>query len=120
MKTWQTLLASVCLFCSSPSLAETNGNELYQYCQSYIAAQSNWAAGFCNGFIGSEAETLVSLQAICPSEHVTYQQAYDMVTKYLVLHPETRDQPAASLVYAALAETFPCAKATLAPAPSPN
>ena len=47
--------------------------------------------------------------AICRLPGLTAIQASDVVRRYLSEHPELRHNSAASLIFVAMAEVFPCA-----------
>ncbi len=54
--------------------------------------------------------TISKLLSYCIPQAVSGQQLDDVIVKYLADHPETRLQPADSLIFSALHEAFPCAE----------
>jgi Rap1a immunity proteins len=119
------------LLLSGPASAQTvDGNSLLEACN---APLEQGLAGFCIGYIlGSwegmnwggfkvwksakpEASTdelnsfiQFSLDVCAPAE-VQNSQIKDVVTKYLVDHPEVRHEGARGLINVALTSAFPCA-----------
>ena len=98
---------------NEPSFFKT-GNQLYSELNS---SQDSWytkgtGAGYIIGVIDTyEIEQFWDKQPdyICyDPTRVNVGQLVDIVKKYLTENPGTRDLPAASLVLAALAESFKC------------
>jgi hypothetical protein len=86
-----------------------SGNQLLHYCD--IAAPDSTPdamTGLCNGYIVGVFEFLVLMQRVCPSKTVTNQQVRDVVVAYLKAHPQTRDEPAATIVMEAANLPFHC------------
>jgi len=85
-----------------------SGNDLYETCMAD-------RQGACSAYVAGIADEISTLQATkstkplyCPSPRITLGQARDIVLKYLIDHPEQRDQYAASLASVALWTAFPC------------
>ena len=89
-----------------------NGNELYRHCnneQAESAEQKDTSVGLCLGYILGAYDAGRKNYAICIPSGVTTGELKDVVTDWLLNHPEKRDLPAAGLVLNALLEKFPCA-----------
>jgi hypothetical protein len=82
-----------------------DGNQLHTLCGANGAQSS-----FCSGYITGVADILQNQNAnnICLPNNATVGQITDVVKKYLVDHPETRQYTAYSEVFLALQTGFPC------------
>jgi hypothetical protein len=91
------------------------GNELLTECGTGPVqnASVSYETGVCVGYISAVMEISVLSSAVCPPLGSTYGQDIDIVKKYLVDNPETRNAGAYWLVIDALSKAFPCqSKAT--------
>src|SRR5262245_48367472 len=94
----------------TPSLARAiTGNTLHEWCSSRTQSEREW----CGAYVNAIADVLVDDNAIngyraCIADGVTIGQATDVVTKYLVEHPEDRHLTAPGMVAEAFREAFPC------------
>ncbi len=91
-----------------------SGNELLNYCQS---PSQTAAWGFCQGYVASMIDTegfdtfALSLRPVfCIPTGVTIKQLADIAIKYLVENPDRRHFGAASLIWGAMRDAFPCPK----------
>ena len=66
--------------------------------------------GAYQGYINGVSDTLAALNLVCVSMSVTGGQEAAIVSKYLKLNPEQWGNSAASLVFTALVNAFPCKK----------
>jgi hypothetical protein len=85
------------------------GNDLWSVCSCKSAVQS----GLCMGFVMGIADAMSTGNAIlgtmmCLPEHVTGEQAQDVVKQFLEQHPERRHYTATTIAADALKEAFPC------------
>jgi Rap1a immunity proteins len=91
--------------------AVTSGNRLYESC----AAKETYCIGYITAVIDaldfvktSPAGGTFGGWEACVPQGATIGQAIDIVTNWLVAHPEKRHFSGAGIVAAALAEAFPC------------
>jgi hypothetical protein len=89
------------------------GKDLYDDC--LTADQGSYPQGSCYGYIAGVVDADQEMQIrgsrllpLCLSRAVTLQQAHDVVLKFLIQHPETRNLQAATIVWSALHNAFPC------------
>lgn len=79
------------------------GKDLDGYCRS--------GSSFCLGYIAGVVDTLfltANKQQICIPREVRLGRVTDVVRQYLDDYPELHEQPAETLVWAALVGTWPC------------
>lgn len=102
---------------TSESGTFNTGNTLLRHCQGNGVDQD-----YCIGYIVGVVDLIGALQgssdkdganfwkyhAVCLPSHVEAGQIKDVVVKYLVEHPEHRDQPAAQLIIITLIATWGC------------
>lgn len=89
-----------------------SGNDILSHC---TPSPTDFEQGFCDGYTGGVADAMGAEEPIfgwraCFPRGVTGGQITDAAVRYLQLHIGDRHKGAASLVAAALAETFPCGK----------
>ena len=87
-----------------------DGNKLLTICNDTEGVLN---LGICLGYVEAVSDVLDSGAAIsgwkaCSPENVTAGQVKDIVTRFLVNHPEKRHYAAHTLVARALSEAFPC------------
>lgn len=108
--------AAALLMCSTIT-AQANflsGNDLHDFCTGSVPFARGYIMGVADlndlnlGGVDLSGQTFVQRQFICVPQGVTGQQAGDVVCKYLVDHPEERQNPAALLVYKALLAAWRC------------
>jgi Rap1a immunity proteins len=103
---------------ATDSLAFITGNDLLRKCQSSTPVDRT----FCMGYIIGAFDTVSALESmedktywkfpsVCIPNGADVGQIGDVVMKYLVEHPERRDQRAAPIIVAALLETWKCPRA---------
>lgn len=87
-----------------------SGNTLYGICQNNNEIDTRYYD--CLGYTSGIADTLLSNTIdgwrVCLNPEVTRRQVKDVVTQFLVTHPEFRHLAASSLVEHALSNAFPC------------
>jgi hypothetical protein len=64
---------------------------------------------FAKGFVSGAADATAGV-TWCPNADVTTEQIFQVVTKFMAGHPESRKDKAAAVVGDALAAAFPCRK----------
>ena len=64
---------------------------------------------FAKGFVTGAADATAGV-TWCPNADVTKEQIFQVVAKFMVVHPESRKHRAADVVRDALMEAFPCKK----------
>lgn len=64
---------------------------------------------FAKGFVSGAADATAGV-TWCPNADVTKEQIFQVVTKFMAGHPESRKDKAAAVVGDALAAAFPCRK----------
>ena len=124
-------LAATFLFCAPASADALSGRTLAEGCQANTldrVACLAYMEGFSDGFVSNDQFTAAFLKENVQSGHLTVAEktarvektAYcvddeipaDMVRKvyldWAASHPDELDQPAASALFLALAEAFPC------------
>ena len=92
------------------------GNTLYSDCTNSGTKIDRLVAGaHCSSYIVGvydehEFQSLISKTSpeFCAPKGVVIQQLVDIVTKFLVDNPESRQYPAAALVKLSLTKAFPC------------
>ncbi|MCF8532423.1 MAG: hypothetical protein K9G48_05435 [Reyranella sp.] len=117
---WKEILVALLLAGTSlPATAQgvnvtvlVNGNEMHDWCTS---SSGNAKASLCLGFIMGVLDTITTLQAtnqaarqVCVSRGVTPGQAKDVFLSYLNQKPQERHLAAASIVWVAMHEAWPC------------
>jgi hypothetical protein len=103
MRALKKALAAVLLFAiPSSDAAFIDGNLLYESMEAD-------KRGFFYGCVVAVAESFYDVNAYCPPQMVTRDQAVDLVQNYLIRHPEKRHLRATLLVVTALKEAWPCA-----------
>jgi hypothetical protein len=81
------------------------GNDLYSNCKDPNAYKSNT----CLGYIAAVTDIIQFFDSnICITEDVNLGQLKDIVVAWLTRKPQHRHDNASGLVFAALAEAFPC------------
>jgi hypothetical protein len=97
----------------------STGNQLLRKCQSeneklsctdYIIGAADMV-GALQGALDRDEKSYWKYQAVCLPLQVDSGQVRDVVVKYLVDHPERRDQPASQMVLIALIATWGCPRA---------
>lgn len=103
------LVVTALICCSTPAFAQDSvvsyfkdGNQLLQNCD----RSSDFDQGICAGYVIGAVDGLSAKVGKIP-DGVTIGQMKDVIIKYLVDHPESRNSPAASLVYLAVLEAWP-------------
>lgn len=79
------------------------------------AAEQFTNSGNCLGYIAATADLMgldKNKSGFCPPIGATYYQFVRVTSKYLNKHPEDINMPASVLVITALAQAFPCPKAS--------
>lgn len=107
------VIAARVAFGATPASADAvTGNKLLEWCGSvpFQQAPSTFVTGACLGYILGVGDTLEEVGGICVSPTGTANQFVDIVDKWLLDHPETRDQPARVITALALGRAFPCPK----------
>ncbi len=114
MKRWVATVGT-CLICGTASAAFLSGNDLHRLLQG-----SNMQQAQANSFVIGVYDTIrVAHDAdarakrdkmLCVSERsgIVSGQVIDVVRKYLRDNPENRNESAASLVWVALNQAWPC------------
>jgi hypothetical protein len=64
---------------------------------------------FAKGFVSGAADATAGV-TWCPNADVTKEEIFQVVTKFMAGHPESRKDKAAAVVGDALAAAFPCRK----------
>jgi hypothetical protein len=100
-----------------------SGNDLLRKCQSGTPVEKTFCIGYIIGVIDMVGVVEVSVDidgkrewkhpVVCLPIEAEAGQIRDVIVKYLVDHPERRDQRAAQLIVVTLIETWKC------PAPPP-
>jgi hypothetical protein len=80
------------------------GNTLLALCQS----ANPYDRSACVAYSTGVTDTLSNFKKICPPVGDTAQQVSDIIVNYLVAHPESRQNPAPWLAYAAFLAVWPC------------
>jgi hypothetical protein len=105
-----SLVATVLGVCGSASAQDFSfgvfysGRDLAQYCQD---------DGFCNGYVAGIIDAFAAaspsrMQDLCIPRGASVGQLVQIVRNYVNAHPENWHYSAASFVYVAVAEAFPC------------
>jgi hypothetical protein len=84
--------------------AYLTGNMLFDYCQS----NDRSSQGLCVGYIVGVSDMLSEEHLVCPAQNAPIGQIRDIVIKYLVNNPESRQYAASYLAMSALRTVFPC------------
>jgi hypothetical protein len=131
MKWLLTSLAATLLFCAPASAETLSGKTLAEGCQANTldrVACLAYMEGFSDGFVSNDQVMTTFLKENLRSGHLTVSEktarvekpAYcvddeipaDMIRKvyldWAAAHPNGLDRPAASALFLALAEAFPC------------
>jgi hypothetical protein len=92
-----------------PAVAEkisgfVGGNELFESCKSDNVGVQN----ICRGYIVGVVDAFDAQRIICTPENVSADQVRDIVVKWLRDHPENRHLQAATLVKAAIPDSWSC------------
>ena len=84
-----------------------DGNSLYQVCDQ---RGNNYSSGVCGGYVIGTIDTylLTKSYPLCLPTNATAGQLTDVVIRYLETRPDQRHYAAASVVWTALTESFPC------------
>lgn len=95
------LIVATSLFWSTPSLTQgfLHGDELYRICR---MADETPEKATCVAFIIGAVDALTETHEVCLPKDVVGKQVVDKVINYLLSHPETRHDTAASQISAAL------------------
>jgi len=95
------LLVFAALLCSTSSLAQgfLHGDDLYRFCK---MADDTLERTTCIAFIIGAVDALTETHEVCLPKDVVGKQVVDIVTNYLLSHPETRANAAATEVDASL------------------
>lgn len=95
---------------ATASPAFVSGNDLLRMCEAASRAE-------CYGYVQGVSDVGNLLPVLsksplpfCTPDNVTVRQVADIVVKFLVAHPESRNQGAAGLTWVALAQAFPCSE----------
>ncbi|CAN5147329.1 hypothetical protein BH10PSE10_BH10PSE10_23210 [soil metagenome] len=103
-------LAIVLLLCAATGAAHSgfdDGNKLHTQCSDMDVRTGNTMV--CMSVAGAYYDMMEMIGYRCRfSKGITKGQAADVLRKYLNDHPATRNQPAASLAFAAFKEAFAC------------
>ena len=88
----------------------TNGNKLYEYCGEG-QADLNW--GYCVGYIVGISDAMAAGGSVngftaCFPPGITTWQIRDVAINFLKNNPADRNDAAAGLVAASIAEAWPC------------
>ena len=118
-----------CLFSNSAIAGAVSGNDVYGACE---PTASKLQQGFCIGYIlgavegirlggftmliasGAEGtvqeidDTTSHIQMLCIPSEAENGQIVDISKRYLANNPQSRHDPARSLIFSALREAFPC------------
>ncbi|MDD4357472.1 MAG: Rap1a/Tai family immunity protein [Smithellaceae bacterium] len=104
------VLIALLIFCSHPTFAMT-GADLVDGMKSYLKSEKNYTkadyllAGNYLGYVQGVAEATASDYSL--PKDITPDKLCHAVANYLEKHPEKMNEPAASIVRAALREVFP-------------
>ena len=122
--------ATVCSSSGAATAQMVTGNDLLSACEGIAA--NTVQGGFCLGYMvgvneglklgatlpfiisgdtrpPEEMDVVVSnVLGVCLPTGAEYQQQVDVTIQYLQAHPETRHEPARSLMLQAFQEAFPC------------
>ena len=95
------LVVFAALFWSTTSLAQgfLHGDDLYKSCK---MADETLERTTCIGFIIGAVDALTKTHEICLPKDVVGKEVVDIVINYLLSHPETRANAAATEIDAAL------------------
>jgi hypothetical protein len=95
------LVVVAALFWSSSSLAQgfLHGDDLYKFCRT---GDETLERTTCIGFIIGAVDALTETHEVCLPKDVVGKEVVDIVINYLLSHPETRANPAATEIDAAL------------------
>ena len=87
-----------------------SGNSLYESCSADRGFGSAYCMAYCIGVadVLGDGEVSVGAFTACIPTSSTQGQVADVVSNWLARNPEQRHYSAASLVAAALDESFPC------------
>ena len=100
------LVGSTIGFISGDSDAQAvTGEQLLELCSPQAPDASH---EICLGYIIGSFEASVVNGGVCTPPTVTHRQVRDTVLKFILNHPERLQEPAPHLVYAGMAEAFPC------------
>lgn len=91
------------LVATTASAQSWTGNELLERLQSTEQGPRMAAFGYVRGI----ADALTG-DLICPPDGVTYGQAFDVVTNWLIVNAAERHRKAGTLTIIALGTTWPC------------
>jgi hypothetical protein len=99
-------LFAVCPGAGSQAFAGfLTGNDLYSNCKDPNTYKSNT----CLGYIAAISDIVQFFDSnICMTEDMSLGQVRDVVVSWLTRKPQHRHDNASGLVFAALAEAFPC------------
>jgi hypothetical protein len=95
------LVLIAALFWSTSSLAQgfLHGDDLYKFCK---MADEKLERTTCIAFIIGAVDALTETHVVCLPKDVVGKQVVDIVLNYLLSHPETRANAAATEIDAAL------------------
>ena len=85
----------------------TNGHSLAALCHADLPACTRYIVGASDMISGLENEKSLP-PMVCVGDNVTEVQLADVVTKFLAANPDSLDQGAGELIWAALYGSFPC------------
>jgi hypothetical protein len=89
--------------------AFVDGNELWKYCDNVVDGRRNPACyGYTMGVVDGIMYWTEPTETLC-LDKIDRVQIVDLLVRRLSEHPETRHHGAASLVYSAIKDSFPCA-----------
>jgi hypothetical protein len=122
---WSRILLILAVLIPAPAFADGffwDGNKLFLLLQKQALIDSgkdpttkdvmdaSMSAGYVLGIVDyAFADSSVSPN-VCVPDATQIRQLVEVTFKYLKAHPERRQEPASSVVSAALLETFPCRK----------
>lgn len=117
-RTLSLVLAAGLGLVAAPAHAEwMSGNQLYDTC----SAASPIDRGLCLSYVMGVLDGFRSMDLPPRTpEGATGGQVRDVVTKYLVYHPESRTLPARTIVKSAVVDAWPDLQPRLKPKPRPK
>lgn len=102
-------LAAALISCALSAHANGYGENGNQMLEGFNEG-ATWFNGKSSGYVWGIADVLNLSGGICIQNGVSRKQLSDIVSRYLVVHPEYRHLGAEIIVGMALMEAFPCKK----------
>jgi hypothetical protein len=108
------MVAAVAAYATQPAVAQFyNGNEVYINCTDDSPVKQGVCSGYVLGTVDgiwTSQELLNQTKILCLPASATVEQVRDVAIRHLANHPSERQYVAASVIWRAMIEAFPCSE----------